>query len=128
MKWSVRDGIASVLVAAIVIPYVGYVVRGEMPFIEDPRGMSAVGLVLGVAAFLVAGARINPGVWGKVEIALALITLTVGFVALVFAEAAAAEALLAAFIVMIVAYWAVTMLDHGGFLGGAGTPPAELRP
>ena len=128
MKWSARDGIASLLVAAIVIPYVGYLAQGEMPFIEDPRGMSAVALVLGVAAFLVAGAMISPGAWGKVEIVLALVTLTVGIVALVFAEAAAAEALLAAFIVMIVADWAVTMLDHGGFLGGAGTPPAGLRP
>ena len=31
----------------------GYLVNGEMPFVKDPRGMSAVGLLLGQAAFLV---------------------------------------------------------------------------
>ena len=53
-KLSVRDGIATVALLAVLIPYVGYLIRGEMPFIEDPRGMAAVGLVglmLAVAAW-----------------------------------------------------------------------------
>ncbi len=53
-KLSVRDGIATVALLAVLIPYVGYLIRGEMPFIEDPRGMAAVGLIglmLAVAAW-----------------------------------------------------------------------------
>ena len=33
MKLSIRDVIATVLVAAILVPYVGFLVNGEMPFI-----------------------------------------------------------------------------------------------
>ena len=40
-----RDWVATLLVAAIAVPYIGYLIRGEMPFIQDPRGMSATGLV-----------------------------------------------------------------------------------
>ena len=43
MKLTLRDGIATLLVAAILVPYVGYLVNGEMPFIKDPRGMAAPG-------------------------------------------------------------------------------------
>ncbi|RDI31983.1 hypothetical protein [Lentzea flaviverrucosa] len=50
MRLGVRDVVATVLVALIAIPYVGYLINGEMPFVEDPRGMTAIGLVLGVAA------------------------------------------------------------------------------
>ena len=50
MRLTLRDLVATILVAAVGVPYVGYLVNGEMPFIKDPRGMSAVGLVLGAAA------------------------------------------------------------------------------
>lgn len=50
MRLTLRDLVATILVAAIGVPYVGYLVNGEMPFIKDPRGMSAVGLVLGAAS------------------------------------------------------------------------------
>ena len=53
MKLKVKDLVGSLLVLAIAVPYIGYLLNGEMPFVEDPRGMSAVGLVLGAAAFLV---------------------------------------------------------------------------
>ena len=53
MRLQTRDLVATILVALIAIPYVGYLVDGEMPFIEDPRGMAGTGLVLGIAAFLV---------------------------------------------------------------------------
>ena len=53
MRLKSKDLLASILFAAIAVPYVGYLVNGEMPFIKDPRGMSATGLVLGVVAYLV---------------------------------------------------------------------------
>jgi hypothetical protein len=51
IRGKTRDLLATILVAAIAVPYIGYLVNGEMPLIQDPRGMSATGLVLGVLAF-----------------------------------------------------------------------------
>lgn len=114
MKLTLRDLVATVLVLAIGVPYVGYLVNGEMPFVEDPRGMAAVGLLLGAAAFLVlrTGDKLDRA--GKVETAAAVLALALGVVALAFAETAAAEALLAVFMVSILVVWAVEMIDHAG--------------
>ncbi len=58
-------GIATLLVAAIVAPNVGYLISGNMPFIEDATGMSAVAIVIA----LVAASVISPGglrgPWGR---------------------------------------------------------------
>src|SRR3954452_19626211 len=124
MKLSILDGIASALVAAILVPYAGYLVRGEMPFIQDPRGMSATGLIIGVAAFLVAGKISMAGTLNKVEVGLAIVALAVGLVALGLAGTAAAEVLLAVFIGAIVVTWAVEMLQHAGILHAGAAPPA----
>ena len=51
MRLTLRDLIATALLLAIGIPYVGYLVAGEMPLVEDARGMSAVGLLLGAVMF-----------------------------------------------------------------------------
>ena len=50
MRLKSKDLLASIPFAAIAVPYVGYLINGEMPFIKDPRGMSATGLALGVVA------------------------------------------------------------------------------
>jgi hypothetical protein len=52
MRWTLRDAVATLLVAAAFVPYVGYLVWGGMPFIQDPRGMAAAALVLGALAFV----------------------------------------------------------------------------
>jgi len=127
MKLTIRDAIASVLVAAILVPYVGYLWQGEMPFIKDPRGMSATALILGLAAFLTAGRKTDTGPLTKVELGLGLVSFGIGVVALVLAETAAAEVLLAVFIATIVVVWAVQMLHHAGLIhtgktGTAGHP------
>jgi hypothetical protein len=96
-----RDLIATVLVAAIGLPCVGYLINGEMPFIKDPRGMSAVGLVLGAVAFLVMRSGDAVDRLGKTEIGLATVSLVLGAVALALAETAAAGALLAIFMASI---------------------------
>jgi steroid 5-alpha reductase family enzyme len=123
MRLDRRDAFASVLVALILVPYIGYLIRGEMPFIQDPRGMAATGLVLGAAAFLVADRVSVHDAVGRVEVALAVTALTVGVAALLLAETVVAEALLAAFIAMIVIVWTVKLLHHAGVIqaerGGA---------
>jgi steroid 5-alpha reductase family enzyme len=127
MKLTLRDGIATLLVAAILVPYVGFLVNGEMPFIKDPRGMAATGLVLGVVAFLVGSRFSMAGTLDKVEFGLAMVSLALGVVALIAAETAAAEALLAAFIATVVVVWAIEMLDHAGLIHIGSAPTAGAR-
>jgi hypothetical protein len=112
--------VATILVAAIAVPYIGYLINGEMPFIKDPRGMSATGLVLGVAAYLVMRRDDLSDRVGKAETGLAVVALVLGVVALALAETAAAEVLLAVFMGSILIVWAVELLDHAGILPGAG--------
>ncbi len=112
MTLKVRDLVATVLVVAIAIPYVGYLMRGEMPFIEDPRGMAATGLILGAAAYLMTTWGEPFDETGSARKELAVVSLTLGFVALAFAETAAAGALLALFMISIAAVWLVKLVDH----------------
>lgn len=114
MKLTLRDLVATLLVLAIAVPYIGYLVNGSMPYIEDPRGMSAVGLLLGAVAFLVMRSGDELDRAGKAEAGIALVSLVLGLVALAFAETAAAEALLAVFMVSVLVVWAVEMIDHAG--------------
>jgi hypothetical protein len=120
MKLKFKDLIATTLVAAIAVPYVGYLVNGEMPFIKDPRGMSATGLVLGVVAFLVMRQDDLFDRVGKAETALAAVSLVLGLVALGLAETAAAEVLVAVFMGSILVVWAVELMDHAGIRPGGG--------
>ena len=53
MRLKLKDLFATVLMAAIAVPYIGYLVRGEMPPIEDAHGMAGTGLVFGAVAFFV---------------------------------------------------------------------------
>jgi hypothetical protein len=122
MRLRMRDLVASLLVAAIGVPYVGYLVNGEMPFIKDPRGMSGVGLALGVVAFLVMRSGDTFDRLGKAETGLAVLSLALGIVAVVLAETAAAEVLLAVFMGSILVVWAVELMDHAGLLPGMGHP------
>jgi hypothetical protein len=120
MRLKFKDLIGSILFAAIAVPYVGYLINGEMPFIKDPRGMSATGLVLGVVAYLVMRRDDLSDRVGKAETALAGTSLVSGIVALALAETAAAEVLLAVFMASILIVWAVELMDHAGVLPGAG--------
>lgn len=112
MRLTFRDLLATVLVLAIGIPYVGYLLNGSMPFVQDPRGMSAIGLVLGTAAYLIMRYGDTFGRYEKVTAAMAVAALVLGIVALALAETAAAEVLLAAFMVSILVVWAMELADH----------------
>ena len=124
MKLSIRDGAATLLLGAILVPYVGYLVNGSMPFIKDPRGMSATALILGAAAFLFAGRFSGSTTLGITEVVLVVVSLGVGVAALLLAETVAAEALLAVFIGAIVVTWGVQLLHHSGVIP---TRPAAFR-
>jgi uncharacterized membrane protein YfcA len=116
MRLTIRDAIATVLVLAIGVPYVGYLVNGEMPFIKDARGMSATGLVLGAIAFLVLRTGNARDRVGQGETVGAVVSMILGVAALVFAEAGAAEVLLAVFMVSILVVFAFEVADHAGLV------------
>ena len=48
---------ATLITAAVAVPFVGYSVRGSMPFVPAPRGMAEVVIVGTVLAFAVFGRR-----------------------------------------------------------------------
>ena len=118
MRLKTRDLIATLLVVAIAVPYIGYLVRGDMPYIADPRGMSATGLVLGAAAYVAFMSGDRRDRIGLAEIGLAGVSLALGLAAVIFAEAGAAELLLALFMISIAVVWAVEMADHVGVMPG----------
>jgi hypothetical protein len=86
---------ATVLVAAVAIPYVGYLIRGEMPFIQDPVGMAVTGVVGLILCFAAWGVGIG-STFGKVMVVAGLVALGLGIAAaLIGAEGS--ELLLAIF-------------------------------
>ena len=127
MRTRTKDVVAVVLAVAIAVPYVGWLVDGSMPFVQDARGMSAVGLVLGVAAFLVLRRGDPVDRTGVAEIALAVVALAVGITALALAETAAAAAWLAAFMALIGVVVVVELVDHAGALPGHDRREAALQ-
>ena len=126
MRVTWRDGIATLLVAAVVVPYVGYLINGTMPFIQDPRGMATTGLVLGLAAALVVGRAGFAGTWGRTAAVLGGLTGAVGLATLIWAEEGTlSEVLLAVFIGGIIVTWALAELVD---TGAVGVQPRRLAP
>lgn len=79
----------------MAIPYVGYLVREEMPFIQDPRGMAAVGIAGLILSYIIWGIETR-STFGKVMLVAGLAALGIGIAAaLVGAEGS--ELLLALF-------------------------------
>ena len=115
-RLEIWDLVGTMLVAAIALPYVGYLVRGTMPFIPDARGMAATGFVLGVAVVVAAWHGSRRSELSSLETALGLGALVLGVVALAAAETVAAGPLLAVFMVVILATWAVEILQHTGLI------------
>lgn len=116
MRLKARDLIASVLVAAIAVPYAGFLDYGDMPFVEEPRAMAGVGLILGCIAYLVMEHGDPFDRADQVERSLAVGSLALGVAALALAETAAAHVLLACFMGSILVVWTVKMMDHAGVL------------
>ena len=125
MKITPRNAVATLLVAAVVVPYAGYLIWGEMPFLEDPRGMSATGLVLGIAAVFVVGrAAAAPGPLHRIAQGAGAVTFGVGIAALL---AETSEVLLAVFVVGIVCTWALGEMAHVREELPAGRPMVSHR-
>jgi hypothetical protein len=122
MWLSVRDRLATLLVAAIAVPYLGYLIFGMMPFVLDARSMAATGMVLGLAAGVI-------GAWPEAGLdrpfwllgVLGAGTMAAGVAALVTGSGG----LLALFMGGIGLQWALTSLRHHWIVT---RPPAPQAP
>lgn len=126
MRLKARDLVGTVLVVAIAVPYVWYLIEGSAPLIEDPRGMSAIGLVLALGAYMVMQRNDPDDTTDRVEIALYVVSLGLGLLAVTLAETASAEVLLAVFMGSILVVWAIKMMDHAGVLPMAQHPTGSI--
>jgi hypothetical protein len=113
-KLSVRDILGTLIVAAIVVPFVGYSARGSMPFVHDPRGMAGVGIVGCLIAFAAFGRK--PFGTGNFEAIMAmtgLLTLGFGIAALI---AGTSWALLVPMVAGVVIMWVLALMHDAGYI------------
>jgi hypothetical protein len=145
MKLGWKDAIATVLFAAIVVPYAFYLALGGVTFIQDsnggtafgildPTGMSGVGLVLGAIAAYVGGwIVLSEGTVARyVTGGLGLLSAVLGILALVgenlFNNATVWESVLGVFIASIVLLWGIALVRHSGILSGGETHARGMTP
>jgi hypothetical protein len=116
MRVPIRDVLGTVVVASIVVPYVGFLVGGSMPFIHDTRAMAATAFILWVAVFLIADQYDTTTSDGTTELVLFAIAVVLGGAAVLAAEmlAALAPVLLAGFVGMAVVTWTLRLLRNTG--------------
>ena len=126
MRLKARDLVGTVLVIAIAVPYIGYLIDGSVPFVQDARGMAATGLILALAAYLVIQRYDPDDLTDRVEISLEIVSLGLGVLAVTLAETASAEVLLAVFMGSILVVWAIKMMDHAGVLPMAQHPTGRI--
>lgn len=113
-KLTVRDLLATLLIAAVVVPFIGYSIRGSMPFVQDPRGMAGViivGCLLAFAAFGRKAAGTGPFEW--VIVTLGVLTLGFAIAALV---AETVWALLVPAVAGLVLLWALALAHDAGYV------------
>jgi hypothetical protein len=116
-KLTVRDILATLVVAAVVVPFIGYSVRGSMPFVQDPRGMAGVGIVGCLLTFAVLGRdALGTGAFERVMLTLGVLTLAAGIAALI---AETTWALLVPMVAGLVIIWALALLHDAGYLAPA---------
>jgi hypothetical protein len=108
------DLLATLITAAMVVPFVGYSVRGPMPFVQDPRGMAGVVIAGTVLAFAVFGRKaFGTGAFEMVMVTLGVLTLGFAIAALI---AETVWALLVPAMAGLVLMWALAFLHDAGYV------------
>jgi hypothetical protein len=116
-KLTIRDLMTTLIVAAVVVPFIGYSVRGSMPFVHDPRGMAGVGIAGCLLTFAVFGReRLGTGAFEWFMVTLGVLTLGFGIAALV---AETSWALLIPMVAGLVIIWAAGLLHDAGYIAPA---------
>ena len=116
-KLTYRDMLATLIVAAAVVPFIGYSVRGSMPFVQDPRGMAGVGIAGCLLAFAAFGREaLGTGAFERFMLTLGVLTLGFGVAALIVETS---WALLVPMVAGLVIIWASALLHEAGYLASA---------
>jgi hypothetical protein len=118
-RLTIRDAFATVMLVAVGIPYVGYLIRGEMPFIQDPRGMAGVGLIGLLLSFAAWGMGTHT-TFGKVMLLLGAAAIGLGVAAAIIG-AEGSEILLGIFMGAIALVYLAETVYHALF----GDPEAK---
>jgi hypothetical protein len=115
-KLTTRDLLATLIIAAVVVPFIGYSARGSMPFVQDPRGMAGVIIVGSLLTFAAFGRRaFGTGTYEWVMVTLGVLTL--GFAIAVIAETV--WTLLVPAVAGLVLMWALALLHDAGYVASA---------
>lgn len=118
-KLTVRDLLGTLIIAAVVVPFIGYSARGSMPFVQDPRGMAGVAIVGALLAFAAFGREaFGTGTYERVMVALGVLTLGFGVAALI---AETMWALLVPAMAGLVLMWALALMHDAGYVAPAQT-------
>ena len=116
-KPTLRDILATLVVAAVVVPFIGCPVRGSMPFAHGPRGMAGVGIAGCLLTFAVRGrGALGTGTFERVMMTLGVLTLGSGIAALI---AETTWALLVPMVAGLVIIWAAALLHDTGYIAPA---------
>ncbi len=116
-KLTTRDLLATLLTAAVVVPFIGYSVRGSMPFVQDPRGMAGVIAVGALLAFAAFGRKaFGASTYEWVIVTLGVLTLGFAIAALI---AETVWALLVPAMAGLVLTWALALLHDAGYVASA---------
>ena len=112
MKLTWRDGLATLVFAAIVVPFGGYLIYGSMPFLQDPTGMAGFVLILGVIGTLIGGwIVVDQGLGLQVTtIAAGVISAALGVAALVsenFWDVTTRNLMLVGAVALIAVLWVI---------------------
>jgi sensor histidine kinase regulating citrate/malate metabolism len=116
-KLTIRDLLATLITAAVLVPFIGYSVRGSMPFVQDPRGMAGVVIVGTVLTFAAFGRRaLGTGTFETLLITLGVLTLGFAIAALI---AETVWALLVPAMAGLVIIWALALMHDAGYVAPA---------
>lgn len=111
VRLRIRDLLALLLLVAVLVPYVGYLVDGEMPLIENAQAMASTGLLMGGLAFWVIRGGRRPLRLGKVEAGAAGLALVLYILTIALGSTSAAELLLGAFICSLLLVFTLDLLE-----------------
>lgn len=116
-KLTARDLVATLIIAAVVVPFIGYSVRGSMPFVQDPRGMAGVVIAGALLTFAALGRRaFGTGTFEWVMVTLGVLTIGFAIAALI---AETVWALLVPATAGLVLMWALALLHDAGYVAPA---------
>jgi hypothetical protein len=105
-----RDAIATVVLAAVAIPYIGYVVWGRVPLVQDSRGMAAVGILGLILSFVAWGIGLR-STFGKVMLLVGLAAIGIG-IAAAFVGSEGSELLLVFFMAVVAVIYVAETAYH----------------